>query len=343
MTLPQTPAARKPRRLGLYVPLAVLLVVAVAWSGAWVWLRGEVMRRMQAARGGAAETGWRVDWTGAVVSGFPFRLDLDLTNARLGERSGWTILAPRLKAEAFVFAPTHWVAVAPDGVVLTRRRGGAIIVTAKVLRASLSGPGEHPPRLSVEGLGLRFVTPPGAKPIFVTGAAGLHLHTRAGPGDQGAVYLELDQASARLSGLMGRIAGGKPVTFTADALYSHAGEFSGPDWPGAVRAWSEAGGEISVRRLRLAAGEAVFDSHVGSLSVGADGRLRGALSVSLRQGPRALTSMGESGGIAPEAAREAASVVGVNAAGPIATMSLDFQAGRTTLGPVALGSAPRIY
>ena len=343
MTLPDRAPPRKPRRLGLYAPFALLLILVAAWSLGWAWLRGEVLRRLDEARDAPGAAAIRIDWTRRAISGFPFRLDLDLADARFSEGSGWAITAPRLNAEAFVFAPSHWVAVAPAGVVFRRRGDRPVIIKAKVLRASLSGLGERPPRLSIEGLGLTFATARGAAPYLITAAEGLHLHTRAGPGGQGAVYIEVDRARARLAGLVGRIAAGQPITFMGDGIYSHADVLAGRDWPAAVRAWSGAGGAMGIRRLRLEAGRAFVDARAGSLSVGGDGRLRGSLGVSVRQAPRTLAAMSDWGALPPESAREAESVVGARASGPLVNLTLDFQAGRTTLGPAAIGPAPRIY
>ncbi|MGI9170166.1 MAG: DUF2125 domain-containing protein, partial [Caulobacteraceae bacterium] len=43
-----------------------------------------------------------------------------------------------------------------------------------------------------------------------------------------------------------------------------------------------------------------------------------------------------------EAAGAAAAVIGARG-GPAATVTLDFQAGQTTLGPAAIGPAPKVY
>ncbi len=333
----------RPRRLGLWAPFALVLVGAGAWSLAWVWLSGETLRRMDSARASLAGGSWQVSWKSRALSGFPFRLDLDLADARLRGRSGWILAAPRLEAEAFVFSPGYWVAVAPEGVTFIRRSGGPVAVGARVLRASLSDAGARPPRLSIEGEGLTFAPAAGAEPFFVTAAREFHLHTRPGPGDRGALFVELRQASVRLSGLMGRIAAGKPVGLAADAVYSHAGALAGEDWPSAVRAWTSAGGALFVRRIEVDAGDAVLDARAGTLTVGPDGRLRGSLTATLRQAQRALAAMGEAGAIAPEAAGAAAMVVGARGQGSLATVTLDFQAGRTTLGPAAIGPAPKVY
>ena len=133
------------------------------------------------------------------------------------------------------------------------------------------------------------------------------------------------------------------MSLAADAIYSYAGALAGSDWPSAVRAWTAAGGAASVRRIEVDAGDAILDARSGSLTVDADGRLLGSLNATLRQAPRALAVMSQTGAISPQAATAAAAVVGAHSRGPVATVTLDFQAGQTTLGPAAIGQAPKVY
>src|SRR5665213_3014231 len=149
-----SPSPRERRRLGLYIPFLLLLAFALAWSAGWLWLRAETLRRLDGARASLAGTGRELSWTSRDVSGFPFRLDVDFTDLSLREPSGWALAFPKLNAEAAVFAPTHWVAVAPAGAAFTRPTGGQVIVGAKVLRASVSDLAARPPRISVEGIAL---------------------------------------------------------------------------------------------------------------------------------------------------------------------------------------------
>lgn len=307
----------------------------------WEMTGSAILARLNAARRPDAHRGWTVSYDAARLNGFPFRLDLDLTNARLSEPSGWAVLAPSLKTEAYLFAPAHWVAVAPDGVVVTRRDAGPLIVKGKALRASLSGAGGHPPRLSVEGLNLTFATPPGARPFALTSAKAFHLHTRAGPNDQGAIYLGVEGGGAGAPGTLGLIAAGGPVTFTLDGVFSHAGAMTGADWPSRLKAWTRAGGSLSVKRLELTAGKAAIVAKAGDLGIGPDGRLTGDLSVGAAQTPRILGVMAARGALSPEVAR-AGGAIALARTGS-ATLPLDFEAGRVTLGPVALGPSPRLF
>ncbi|MGZ3371660.1 MAG: DUF2125 domain-containing protein, partial [Caulobacteraceae bacterium] len=70
----------------------------------------------------------------------------------------------------------------------------------------------------------------------------------------------------------------------------------------------------------------------------------GSLAVTLRQAPRGLDALSAEHIVEPDAAQSAATVVQARkGGGDVAEASLDFQAGRTTLGPVALGPAPKVY
>ena len=301
-----------------------------------------LLDHLRAARASGAERGWTLSFNRARLYGFPFRLDLDLQDARIADPSGWAVEAPHLKAEAYLFAPANWVAVAPEGVVITRRSAGPLIVRGKALRASLSQWGARPPRLSVEGLDVTFVTPPGARPFALVSASGFHLHTRAGPNDQGAIYIGIEGGRARSSGTLDDIAGGKPVAITLDALWSHASALSGGAWPVRVKNWAEAGGDLTTRHLEIIAGPASIWAAPGIFSVDRDGRLLGNLSVTLGRTRQILSAMTLNGKLPAETARAAETAAGPP--GPASVvLPLYFQAGRTTLGPVALGPSPRVF
>ena len=344
MSVPDPAPPRKPRRLGLWLPFAALGLLIAAWSAAWVWARGEAAGRLDAAAQALNRAGYQLAWRDRIVGGYPFRLDVTLTDARLREPSGWALEAPRIEAEAFLHAPTSWLIAAPAGITFVRPLGGPVTVSGQLIRASLTHPGAHPPSFSFEGVKLTFNPQPGAQPFAFTAADRVEFHLRAGPEDQGGVYARLDGGKARLSGLFARVAGDKPISIVWNSTLSKISAFSGASWPEAVRHWSDAGGRMSVRQAGITAGDAVLGVNSGDLGAGADGRLTGALNVTLRQAPRALDAMGDTGVIEPDAAQAATLIARTRqGAGDVAQASLDFQAGRTTLGPVALGPAPKVY
>ncbi|MBV9996806.1 MAG: DUF2125 domain-containing protein [Caulobacteraceae bacterium] len=318
MTHTSAVQGRKLSRTGLFGPFVLAALLFAGWSGAWVWLKGEAERRIDRAAALARSHGGQIAWSGRRIGGYPFRLDADFTDLRVADASGWTVSAPALEAEALAFMPTRWVAVATRGASFAWPTGGPINISASVLRASIDGLGEAPPRISVEGLGLTFTPAPGAKPFFLTSAQSLQFDTRAGPDEQGAVYLSLDRAAPRPDAMVGRIADGRPLDLQGDLTFSHAQALKGADWRSAVRNWSRAGGVFTVREITAQVGGTVLDAKAGALGIGEDGRLVGSLVGELR-----------------EASRQPAGH------GPRVTLA--FRDGKMMLGGVELGPAPRLF
>jgi hypothetical protein len=344
MSLPDPAAPRKFSRLGLYIPFGIALVLIIAWSAAWLWARSETQAKMDQAVADLNRAGYQISWKDREVGGYPFRLDVTLTDARVREPSGWGLEAPSIEAEAYLHAPGHWMIAAPQSLTFVRPEGGPVTVTGRMMHAALFDLGQRPPSFDFQGLNLAFQPQPGAQPFFLSNADKVEFHLRAGPDDEGGVFLTVDKGKARLSGLFARIAGDKPISITWNATLSKMSAFTGNDWASAVRRWTDAGGEMRLRQAGITAGEALIGANSGSLTVGRDGRARGVLDVTLRQAPRALGAMGQSGVIAPEAAQAATDVAQARE-GPdrTARAQITFQAGRTTLGPVAIGPAPKVY
>ena len=316
MSLPDHARPAKSRRLGLVLPWFALLLLAGGWSIAWFKLRAEAVARMDAAAAQLREQGYPVAWTTRTVTGFPFRLDVTLTGARIGESSGWALAMPLLKGEAYIYRLDQWMLVTPDGVTLTRPDGGPVSVRAKALRASLGGLGASPPRLSIEGVDLSFDTPAGARPYMIQSAARLALHTRPGPDDQGGVLFKVEGAKLRLKGLPARIAQDRPVSMQWDLVLSRMSAFRGHSWPSAARHWRDGGGVITVRSAELRGGDALLTGSGGPLRVGLNGRLEGEINAQLKD------SDGQGQGFG----------------GPVTLSD-----GKAKFGPLDLGPAPRLY
>ena len=345
MSLPDPSPARKPSRFWLYAPYVLLLVAAALWSAFWVAEKRQLVAGLDAGVEQAKGAGYQLRWGSREVGGYPFRLDVTLTDVSLGEPSGWALRAPRIEAEAQAFAPTSWLIAATRGLTFVRPQGGPVSVSGERIRASLTHPGARPPSLSLEGVKLAFATPPeAAEPFWLTAAERFEFHLRAGPDDEGGVFLSLAGGQARPSGLFARIAGDKPITGEWNSTLSKMSAFSGRDWPDAVRRWSEVGGRMTVRNASLTSGEAQVAVTGGTLAADPDGRLSGTLDVSLRQAPAALAAMGAAGALPPETAETAALVARARqGTGDAARAAITFQAGQATLGPVAVGPAPRVY
>lgn len=328
MTLHDSLPPRKHSRRGLYIPFLLLALLIVAWSAAWFWLRGEAEQRMDAGTLALRQAGYTVSWQERRISGYPFRLDADFVNFVIAEPSGWGVAATSLKAEAYIYALNHWVAYAPYGVILNRPIGGRVGIGGKALRASIADIDKDVPRIAVEGAGLTFTRAQDAQPYPLQSADHLDFALRPGPDDQGAVLLKVDGARMQLPGLLSRVADGQPVDIDLEVILSKMSAFAGPNWRAMARNWAAGGGTAQVRKASLTAGGAEIVGHGDGLVVGPDGRVQGRLDVDLRKAGDALSNM--SGGmIPPEAAFGGA--------------TLSFRNGETTLGPLHVAPAPRLF
>jgi len=336
MTHSAAAPSRKPRRRGLLAPFVILAIVAVGWSIGWVWLRGQAEQRMDATALSLKSRGYDLSWESRTFSGYPFRMDVKLVNARVAEPSGWALRAPLLNGEANAYDIGHWVVIAPQGVIMTRPINGDVQITGQALRASFAGFDQYPPRISVEGANLVFTPVAGAAPFPLLSTAGLQLHVRPGPDDQGAIFFEAKGAKARFTGLMGRIAADRTADLIWDSKISKISALHGSSWADAVNDWSDAGGTLTVQQGKLNAGEALLEAKSGALTVDDDGRLQGALDVTVREVPthdQAIRS--------PEAA--AAALAQALGRDPTLSATLRFEKGRTRLGLFDTGPAPRVY
>jgi len=320
----ESPSAARAGRWPLVLPYVLIAGLAVAWGFGWFWLRDAALHAMDAGVRQAAAEGHEITWTGRSIAGFPFNLDLRLAGPRFRDTSGWAASAPRLEAKASVFSPGLWVFVAPDGVTLTRPGRGDVQINGTVLRASVSAWRDQPARIAVQGMGVKFVAVPGARPPSISAASELHIQTKAGPDHQGAVYVELDGVHPAEGAKLARIGAGSAVTLIADGIFNHADALHGRGIDDALRRWRNAGGVMNLRALSLRAGGLEMVATSGWLGLDAGGRITGAAPVRLTAADRALT------------------VLGVGPAGPGATQIV-ARDGVTTLGGKSIGPAPRIY
>lgn len=345
MTMPDPSRPRKPpSRFWLFAPYVALLIAIAVWSGVWLGARASLIGRLDAAAERLRGEGYVVAWKSRAVGGYPFRLDMTLEQARFVEPSGWGLAAPKLEAQAYAYAPDHWLAVVDRGVTIERPKGGPVVVAGQMLRASVVGLADAPPRVSVEGVDLTFTPRPSGRPFPITYAQRLGLHMRPAGDDRVEGCLLLAGAKAAPGEWLGRIAGDRRLALIADVFASKTGAFAGRGWPDMARHWAAAGGAVDIAQAGLAAGPRRLGVGRGRLSVDADGSLDGALTVDITHAAGLMDDVGRSDGVDPLAAKAARAVIDARAvAGRRTLVDLTFQAGATTLGPVAMGPAPRAY
>jgi len=298
-----------------------LLVGLIGWTGVW-WM--EKLRVQHAITQKAAELekqGYTARWQTLKVDGWPFRLRITITQPKAGDSAGWALTAPRLMVQAMAYAPDTWVLAAPEGVTLTRPGKGALNVIGKAIRASIGGLNSDQPRFSFEGDALAIAPTQGAQPASFSAIDKLELHMKPGPIDEAAVLVNLDGGMLTPGAGMAKMASGKPFTLVWDMRLTKVSTLRGSNWPGALQAWRNAGGQITVVGAELGLGGLKLNGQGGPLTVDTDGRLSGQIGLKLDAG------VGQSV---------------MSALGLLGSVPLVFKDGRASIGPTPVGAALKI-
>jgi hypothetical protein len=165
---------------------------------------------------------------------------------------------------------------------MTRPINGDVAITGQALRASFAGIDQYPPRISVEGANLVFTTARRRRAVPAAARRHLQLHVRPGPDDQGAIFFEAKGAKAQFTGLLGRIAqtARRPDLGFQGQQDQRPARRAGPTRSRLVRRRRN----LTVQQGKLNAGEAMITAKSGALTVDDNGRLQGALDVTVREG-----------------------------------------------------------
>jgi len=336
---------KTPRRVPFILPyLAIVLVLAgygVFWLAAREMLQARLAQEADRLRG----AGYKIELAGQRIGGFPFRLRLHYDRARLVGPSGWGFDAPGLDAQAFVYAPGHWVIVAPAGLEVERGGDGPVQVRGQALRASIAGVHAAPWRVALEGQAMTFATPPTAHPFTFTRADRFDVLLRPAPDRSGGqLLMRLTAATVAPTSALAPIVGRAPLTLDLALRLTKPEAFKGAAWASAVQAWSKAGGEAQIVRLQANAGAASLSVAGGAVRVGDDGRLAGAapLHVALPSG-LAVLPMIFGGHVSLPVRIVAIAAALVRGAGGALNAPLTFKDGRAELEGLAIGPAPRVY
>ena len=338
------PSPAHKRRLWLLAPAVALAVFLAACAGGWLYARARLGDELDARDTALRRAGWTVALDGRRFGGFPFRLKLTQARATVIAPSGWGVEAPGLEAQAVIFDPTHWVFVAPQGLVLHRGAAGTVAVSGRALSASVSHITRTPWRVAMVGEGLILTPRPGARPSAFQriGRWEAYLRPAADGSGDGEALLQITDALATPHSLVWNFAPGAPVTVIARGKLLKLSAFEGAGWGAKVRAWAAAGGALRFDRVEAHGGPTRLWARGGAISVGPDGRLTGAVPLEIRQSPQTVGRPAATP--PPPAAADPAGEALDAARGETESGSthLLFKGGQVFLGGLKVGPSPKV-
>lgn len=348
--MPTHPAVEPPprrRRLGLFLPILLVLLAIGGWTVWWFVVANRVAEETDRAAAELRQAGYQLAWTDRDVTGWPYRTRVEFKGFKATAPSGHALAAPRLDVQANTYALDKWVAVAPDGLTLTRGAKGEVRIAGGPIRASLSGLRRSPPNLVIELRKPVFTPAEGAEPFPLASAELVDLYLRPAPSGavgEGEFLVRVNGGKPRPDGMLDWIGAGKPFSMHWEGRIGALNQFRGASWADAARRWASAGGALAQVRGVATTGKASLDAASQRLWVGPDGRLRGGVSMTLKGGPESLMALGRSHAVDQRGAAAAAAATAV--AGGLdgtARVRLDFTGEGAKIGPFRLSGSPTVY
>jgi hypothetical protein len=346
-----TEATTKPRRFWLFLPFAILVVLAVAWTGFWFFAANKAEAIM--TRWIEQEEGFgRIHRCASrTVGGFPFRFEVrcsEPSTELVALDPPRTVRAKSLVALAQVYEPGLIVAeiTGPVSISVSGRPPSGQ-ADWRLAQTSLRAVGRRPERLSValDDVKLQLLEEGSAE--TVANADHLELHLRRNP-ESGDDKADIDFALQAAGAVIQRgPLGARPIAFEANGIARAVPDLRRKTTPQRLREWQAAGGRLELQKARLQQGEAIALAS-GDLRLSETGRPDGTLNVTMTGFDRLVREMvgGASGG-----GLQLGLVAGLAFLGSPAqlegrravTVPFRFKDGAMSLGPIPLGKVEPLY
>ncbi|MHA6288919.1 DUF2125 domain-containing protein [Maricaulis sp. CAU 1757] len=323
-------------------PIGAIVFVLALYSAYWVYVSGRIEASANDWISSQRSAGYEIDHGRLRVSGYPYRFQLDVSDAAItapATEGGWTARLARLRANAMPYDLKHWLVSLQGPLDLDNylENGSRLRLEASDARFSLvqNSFGETE-RIGADVRDLSIVTLAGPQPTLSAVEQWLfnsvveednRLHLRSAM--RGATF-SADTLSADVVGAFGQ-------TATLVQIDIGVTEWASLARGGDMRAWSEAGGRLDVAGAELRWGPAQITG-TGELTLDRMARPDGRLSLHVND-PDALASALVESSIVPHENEQALRLAAMLAPRGPEGVSLPFriQQGGLYLGPVRLG------
>jgi hypothetical protein len=282
------------RRWPLVLPLALVLVLAIAWSGFWYYAAAMAESKIADLRARGTTAGYRVDCGRQTIGGFPFRIEVRCGGVDADVRPAAVKASLKdLVAAVQIYQPT--LVLAELTGPLTLNEGGAPPawrMNWTLAQASLRGlPG------SFERLSLAFDKPDvaqlgGPAPTTIARAEHLEAHARQTPRlpqDPPAIDIAFSFAKATLPGAA-RIPD-RPIDGDIAATLHGLKDFAPRPLARLARDLQAANGRLDIAHARVQQGEIIADGQ-GTLTLTPRGMLDGQIQLTVAGLEQLMTLLG---------------------------------------------------
>ncbi len=269
----------------IVAPLIIVVLLACAWSGLWVWASRVADGEIAAWIGREAAVGRVYGCASRTIGGYPFRIELRCTEPTVelrGQGTPVSIKAREILAVAQVYQPALVIAEVA-GPMTVADASGALALTADwtLLQASVRGLPATPERISLVFDGARLRRTGDADADALVRADHIEFHVRQNAASRAEVPA-FDIVSRLVNAVVPSVPGFSARPFNAEASAVLRGLRDLVPKPVAMRLreWQAAGGRLEIAQARMQQGEALATAK-GDVGLSANGRLDGTLTLAL--------------------------------------------------------------
>ncbi|MCC6775757.1 MAG: DUF2125 domain-containing protein [Hyphomicrobiales bacterium] len=276
-----SPALRKPSRWPLLAPIALVAVLAIAWTGVWFYAAGRAETELAAWRQRESQAGRRQACATQSIDGYPFRIEMRCGGASFGlnGQPSLDLRLPQVLAAVQVYDPRLLVSELTSPLEMSEPgRPPSQVVSWRLAQASLRG---LPADLERASVMLDAPTVRDASSEVVMAAKRAELHGRRTPAyTPGRPVVE---AVLRLNGAVAERLhplAAKPIDAEIAAVMHGPVDIAPKPWAERLREWQGGDGRLEIVSARIAQDD-VIAVGAGSLQLTPRGMLQGDLQVTV--------------------------------------------------------------
>ena len=366
--------APRPRRWPIFAPLILVLVLAAAWSGFWVFAARSARAQVEDWRAQQAKAG-RVFTCGTeTFGGYPFRIEVRCIDAGAELKDTQPPIVLKLKeivVVAQVYDPKLIIAEFTGPLTASgSSQPEAMTADWTLAQASVRGTPAEPERASIAIDGLKLDQ--GGKRLMDAQHAEFHARVQFGSWPHNPAVDLAAKLVAATAPVFGPFVS-QATDLDAIGVLHGVKDLTPKPLPARLREWQAAGGRIEVQSARVAQGDAVATA-AGTLALSPRGALDGTLRVTAAGLlERFATVLGGDKSAAPAnsalgALQRAIPTISGTVRGapgqpnplqtgllsllgqatelegkPAVAVPLKFTDGAVTLGPIGVGQVPPLY
>jgi hypothetical protein len=270
----ETRVPRRASRWRLYIPFALLALLAITWSATWFIVRGRTLAGMDEWLAAEAAAGRQWTCLDRRSGGYPFRVEVACSGLTLERPDFAATLGPVL-AVAQIYRLGH-IIIEARGPLQVASGSTRVDSEWRLLQASVILESGALQRLAIAADDPKVkANSPGTGPLDLS-ARRVEAHARPDPADRSFGDLAVTMAGAVLPGLDALVGGSEAADLDVVLRVSRLADLPARPVPSELERWRSAGGQIEILRAGMVKGPRRFEAQ-GRLAIDAGHRPTGEI------------------------------------------------------------------